>query len=97
MRAAGHYADEKLERDIIVLRLLNAIPSLDPFLLREHLRNNEIEVAPCYFAISETDQERMHHFVSGELSRLVQLASGDSNDDGSTRPDGDGDAVRPGE
>ena len=85
LRAAGHYADTKLERDIIVLRLLNAIPSFDPFLLREHLRNNEIEVAPCYFAISETDQERMHQFVSGELSRLVQLASGDSNDDGSTR------------
>ena len=41
-------------------------------------------MAPCYFAISETDQERMHNFVSGELSRLVQLASGDSNDDGST-------------
>ena len=35
-------------------------PSLDPFLLREHLRNNQIEVAPCYFAISEGDQERMH-------------------------------------
>ena len=32
------------------------LPSLDPFLLREHLRNNKIEVAPSYFAISEGDQ-----------------------------------------
>ncbi len=83
LREAGHYVDERLERDVTVLRLLNAIPSLDPFLLREHLRNNQIDVAPCYFAISEGDQEKMHQFVASELSRLVQLASG-SNDDGST-------------
>ena len=85
LREAGHYSDEKkLERDISVLNLLNAIPSLDPFLLREHLRNNQIEVAPCYFAISANDQERMHEFVSNELSRLVQLANGSENDNGST-------------
>ena len=71
LREAGNYNDENLERDLRVLRLLNAIPSLDPFLLREHLRNNDIDVAPCYFAISAGDQERMHDFVSGELSRLI--------------------------
>ena len=67
-----------------MLRLLNTLPSLDPFLLREQLRNNEIEVAPCYFEISAGDQQRMHDFVSGELSRLIQLASGTSNADAST-------------
>ncbi|MES2293268.1 MAG: hypothetical protein V4527_08230 [Pseudomonadota bacterium] len=84
LRDTGHYADEKLDRDISVLHLLSAIPSLDPFLLREHLRNNGIDVAPCYFAISANDQDRMHQFVSGELSRLVQLANGSENDNGST-------------
>ena len=69
LRDAGNYNSEALERDLSVLRLLNAVPSLDPFLLREHLRNNEIEVAPCYFAISEGDQERMHDFVAGEMSQ----------------------------
>jgi hypothetical protein len=83
LRDAAHATDERLERDIRVLRLLNAIPSLDPFLLREHLRANEIDVAPCYFAISESDQERMHEFVSKQLSRLVMLANG-GDDDGST-------------
>ena len=83
LRDAGHYTDDKLERDVTVLRLLDAIPSLDPFLLREHLRNHEIDVAPCYFAISEGDQEKMRQFTEKELSRLVQLASG-SNSDGST-------------
>ena len=46
-----------LERDLWVLRLLDAVPRLDPFLLREHLRNNQIEVSPSYFAISEGDQD----------------------------------------
>lgn len=53
---------------MLVLQLLDAVPSLDPFLLREHLRNNQIDVADCYFAISEGDQERMHNFVSQEMS-----------------------------
>jgi hypothetical protein len=80
LRAAGHYTDEKLGRDILILKLLNAVPSLDPFLLREHLRNHDIDVAPCYFAISPGDQEKMHDFVSAELSRLVRLAAGDDQD-----------------
>ena len=76
LRAVGKYAGDMLERDLVVLRLLNAIPSLDPFLLREHLRNNHIDVAPCYFAISEGDQTRMHNFVSQEMARLTTLAGG---------------------
>lgn len=76
LRQTGHYNPETLERDLSVLRLLHAVPSLDPFLLREHLRNNKIEVAPCYFSISEGDQERMHKFVSEELSKLIILAGG---------------------
>jgi hypothetical protein len=83
LRQAGHYGDGKLERDIAVFNLMNALPSLDPFLLREHLRNNEIEAAPCYFAISAGDQQRMHEFVAKELSRLVRLANGE-DDRGST-------------
>lgn len=85
LRTAGNYNPDNLARDLSVLRLLNAVPSLDPFLLREHLRNNEIEVSPCYFAISEGDQERMRRFVSEELSRLVSLAGGGGSDASSSR------------
>ena len=83
LKLAGNYSSEALERDLTVLRLLNAVPSLDPFLLREHLRNNSIEVAPCYFAISAGDQERMHRFVTQEMSKLIDLAGG--NDTSSRR------------
>jgi hypothetical protein len=76
LRQVGNYNPENLVRDLTVLRLMNNIPSLDPFLLREHLRNNEIDVAPCYFEISAGDQKRMHDFTAFELSRLIQLAGG---------------------
>ncbi|HJT44465.1 MAG TPA: hypothetical protein VJ750_13315 [Rhizomicrobium sp.] len=76
LRTAGNYSNEALERDLFVLRLLNAVPSLDPFLVREHLRNNGVEVSPTYFAISEGDQARMHAFVSQEMSKLIMLAGG---------------------
>src|SRR4051812_47646877 len=69
LASAGNYSGDALDRDLWVLRLLNAVPSLDPFLLREHLRNNKIEVAASYFAISEGDQKRMHDFVGGEMSK----------------------------
>ncbi len=76
LRAAGNYTSENLEADLAVLRKMSAVPSLDPFLLREHLRNNDVEIAPCYFAISAGDQQRMHDFVSGELAKLITMASG---------------------
>jgi hypothetical protein len=85
LRTIGNYGRAGLERDLMVLKLLSAVPSLDPFLLREHLRNNKIEVAPCYFAISEGDQERMHAFVSQEMARLVVLAGSTSGDASSNR------------
>jgi hypothetical protein len=78
LRAAGHYNNEALQRDQWVLKLMDTVPSLDPFLLREHLRNNQIEVAPCYFAISDGDQERMYRFVKEEMKRLVVLAGDDA-------------------
>ena len=82
LRDAGNYNSEALERDMSVLRMLNAVPSLDPFLLREHLRNNKIDVSSSYFAISEGDQERMHTFVSAEMSKLIALAGGNGSSSG---------------
>ena len=82
LREVGNYNSTMLERDQTVLRLLNAVPSLDPFLLREHLRNNKIEVSPSYFAISDGDQQRMHTFVSAEMSKLIALAGGDGSSSG---------------
>ncbi|MBA2587273.1 MAG: hypothetical protein H0U98_01480 [Alphaproteobacteria bacterium] len=82
VRDVGNYNSDAFAHDVKVMRLINALPSLDPFLLRQHLLNYKIDVAPCYFSISKADQEGMHLFVSNELGRLTKLlgtsASGNS-------------------
>jgi hypothetical protein len=65
-------------RDVALLEALDELPSLDPFLLREHLKRRDFKIANCYFAISAPDLERMQRFVSGEISKLVDLAYGRS-------------------
>jgi hypothetical protein len=64
-----------------MLGLLDRLPSLDPFLLREHLRRHGRQVADCYFDITPSDSSRMQNFVGEELSSLMKLAfdSGDPN------------------
>ncbi|NJC40616.1 hypothetical protein GGQ87_000874 [Brevundimonas alba] len=72
--------------DLTTLRLMDALPSLDPFLLREQLRRAGVEPAPCYFSISESDMSRMVQFVEAEIRPLVTLSLGDDIEAvGSTR------------
>jgi hypothetical protein len=61
-----------------VLDLIDELPSLDPFLLREHLKRNGFEPARGYFAITDADILRMYEFVRKEILALVTLSSGES-------------------
>jgi hypothetical protein len=61
-------------RDRVVLELIDQLPSLDPFLLREHLRQNGVEPARAYFAVSDADIQRMYDFVRHEVGSLVALS-----------------------
>ncbi|KRA66208.1 hypothetical protein ASD79_02700 [Caulobacter sp. Root655] len=70
--ACNEYSD--MGRDLATLRLIDQLPSLDPFLLREHLRRHGLMAAPCYFALSGADLEQMHSFVSVQIARLIDLA-----------------------
>lgn len=62
-------------RDRMVLDMIDALPSLDPFLLREQLRTAKIEPAIGYFGISEADVQRMFDFVRKEVLSLVSLTA----------------------
>ena len=80
LRDAGqYYGKYDIERDTRVLKLLDDIPSLDPFLLREKLRSNGYTPDPRYFSISQSDQKRMFDYTAGELERLTDLAGGSEN------------------
>lgn len=61
-------------RDATILRLIDKLPSLDPFLLREQLRRAGFMPAPCYFAISLSDLQQMSEFVQAEIRPLVTMS-----------------------
>jgi len=65
-----------LAYDLEILRLIDGLPSLDPFLVRESLRREGFVIAPCYFAISQADLERMHAYVGDAITELVEMALG---------------------
>jgi hypothetical protein len=71
--------------DQMMLELLDQLPSLDPFLLREHLKRHSRFPARCYFDVSEADVARMIRFVEGEIQKLIDLAfsGGDRRREGS--------------
>lgn len=76
LRDVGNYGEKlDIKRDLEVLRLVDTVPSLDPFLLREHLRSNGIEPDACYFSISSADQQRMFDYSAKEIGRLTSLAT----------------------
>jgi hypothetical protein len=60
--------------DMKVLSIIDDVPSLDPFLMRETLRRHDIDVAPSHFEISPADMERMAGYVGSEIKKLIDLA-----------------------
>jgi hypothetical protein len=56
-----------------LLTIIDRMPSLDPFLLREQLRRHGREPARCYFELSDSDMKRMFRFVEREIQKLVEL------------------------
>ena len=72
----GHYAGRSMERDLAVLGIVDALPSLDPFLLREHLRAGGHDCA---------DREQMHAHVAAQIRNLIELATGDDSREATAR------------
>ena len=71
------YTDLPLERDLAVLRAVDKLPTLDPFLVREILNQQKIEVDRCYYRFSSADRAGMLTFVTGEIDALIQLCFGE--------------------
>jgi hypothetical protein len=74
--AGNHGSAFDMKRDLDVLTLLDAVPSLDPFLLREFLRSHDFAPDGCYFDISPADQTKMYTHAAAEVRRLTSLAVG---------------------
>jgi hypothetical protein len=75
---------EELARDVEILEAIEQLPSLDPFLLREHLKRRGFDISQTYFDLSQADVDRMQRFVGGEIARLIELAYGGKGAGGAT-------------
>ncbi len=75
-RAYFNADDTSTSSDVEILRLLDGLPSLDPFLVREHLSRNGYRPGACYLKISPFDVQRMIGFTNAEIERLVTTAFG---------------------
>jgi hypothetical protein len=67
-------SDINANTDVQMLRLLDRLPSLDPFLVREHLARHGYRPGACYLKISSHDVQRMIGFANEEIERLVRTA-----------------------
>lgn len=76
MRAFIDVLEASGQKDLEVLRVIDSLPSLDPFLLRESLARQGIHPAPCYLKISNSDIEAMISFANAEIERLISIAFG---------------------
>ena len=65
-------------RDDQLLRLLDTLPSLDPFLMRERLKKEGFGPARCYFDLTDADMVRMFNFVRDEVAPLIGMSFQDS-------------------
>ena len=57
-----------------LLRIIDQLPSLDPFLMRERLKNAGFHPARCYFDLTEADANRMFNFVRQEVAPLIGIS-----------------------
>ncbi|MBR9826044.1 MAG: hypothetical protein GYB36_09615 [Alphaproteobacteria bacterium] len=75
--ALGKDADpDVIAADVEVLEEIAALPSLDPYLLRERIGRLGTRPARCYFDIADADVERVETYVVREIRKLVELAYG---------------------
>lgn len=70
---------ESFFHDMMVLKSLDEIPSLDPFLVREYLARKGYYPSNAYLRLSKADQNEMVEYVRSEISKLTRMACGENN------------------
>jgi hypothetical protein len=69
--------DGSVRPDEALLDVLDSLPSLDPFLMRERLKKSGFQPARFYFDITDADTARMFQFVRKEVTPLIGLSFDD--------------------
>jgi len=85
LRSIYNTRDVSTLPDLEVLRAIDELPSLDPFLVREHLSRRGFKPAACYLKISPADIARMIGFANAEIECLVRTAFGSTMQQGTLK------------
>ena len=75
---ARHETDtsKSLEHDLKVLQVLDTLPSLDGFLMRDALELEGLSAEERYFEISSAERTAIQDFIRGKMELLVRAAYG---------------------
>jgi hypothetical protein len=68
--------NEAFERDVAILRTIDSVPSLDPFLLKSALLKFADDIHPAYFAISEIEENGIKGLIANKVNPIVARALG---------------------
>lgn len=80
LRSSGNNDDnDDILRDQLVLQLIESLPSLDPFLLKEKFFQLEIDVDEKYFSLTDEAWREIRAFVMSKFRPMIGFAYPDRN------------------
>jgi hypothetical protein len=76
----GAISRDSLALDMRILKVLDRLPSLDPFLLKDVFLNEGIDINEAYFEVSREVWEEIEQFILNRFEPLVQAAFPDAKE-----------------
>lgn len=66
--------NERLHRDLDRLLLLDNVPSLDPFLVRDYLDSQQVTYDPSYLQLNEKEVTLIRQMISTKIAEIIDKA-----------------------
>lgn len=63
-----------ISRDLNLIEILDSMPALDPFLVKDTMQSKGIEIDPRYFQIAEEEWDRISDHIRQRIRPMVALA-----------------------
>ncbi|MDE2030361.1 MAG: hypothetical protein KGI97_07345 [Alphaproteobacteria bacterium] len=74
----GALPQDSLNRDMRIMRILDKLPSLDPFLLKDVFINEKIEMNPAYFEVDKALWNQIESYILEGFEPLAKAAFPDA-------------------
>jgi len=77
--------NEESARDLQIIDCLDNVPSLDPFLVKDKLNIEGIQVNELYFNLPQEEWQNIQRFVSDKLKPIIRFVFPDNNNNEENR------------